>query len=157
MQILILNHLPNFMRPLSRNAQGASGIEFALVAPLLALVLALTIDLALAVRAQMAVQNAASAGAHFVVGNGWDSIGITGAVTAASETDSVSADPAPSLMIGCPSGTAIVAASASAICSDGQLARHFVTISASAPRPSLFGSSIGLPETVKAQLTIEVR
>lgn len=139
-----------------RARQGVAGIEFALIAPLLALIFAFTIDLALAVRAYLTAQNAAAAGAQYVLGNGWDTAAVANAVVVGTDATNVAASPAPSISYGCPSGSAIVAATSTTICADGLSARLFATISASVPRQALFGVVLGLPTTVQAHVTVEV-
>jgi Flp pilus assembly protein TadG len=138
--------------------EGASAIEFGIIAPVLAAMLVPLIDLGLAFYQQMQVDDAAQAGAQYAMAHGWNTTAIQSAVTGATALATVSASPTPTRSCGCPSGTAVAAAECASTCDDGLSARTYVTVSAQAtyttliPYPSL-GSSVVLT----AQSTVRVQ
>lgn len=136
--------------------RGASAIEFAIVAPLLALFSSLVIDLVLAVRGSLAVESAAAAGAYYAIAQGWDDAAISMAVVSATDSANISATPAPSLSYGCPNGIGISAALQTTTCSDGLKARSFVTVNAAVTRASVFPTTLGLPATLQASVTVQL-
>lgn len=108
-------------------------MEFAFLAPVLCLLTAGTIDAGLFILRSMEVNAAAQAGADFALVNGWNAAGIQTAVQTATDSPlAITATPAPSLMDGCVSGDAVVAAGGTT-CPDGEAAGRFVTVDARAP------------------------
>jgi Flp pilus assembly protein TadG len=90
-----------------RGAAGLAAVEFAILVPFFALLLAFMIDAGGAIYARAQVQNAAQIGARYAQVNGWNSVAIAAAVATATDLANVSALPAPQLVCGCPIGTAI--------------------------------------------------
>src|ERR1035437_7767647 len=135
---------------------GVAAIEFAVIAPLLALLLAGGVDIAVAVRGLLEVQSAAAAGADYAIVNGWNSTQIVSAITNGTGASGISAQPAPSVAYGCPTGNTIASATSSTICADGLVARSFVTVSASMTRHSLLGNILGLPSTLSATVVVQI-
>lgn len=135
---------------------GAAAIEFALVAPLLAFMVAGAVNVGLAIRTAFLVNAAVASGGQYAMVNGWNSTQITAAVTSGTGDAGVSASPAPSVAYGCPSGTAITAATSTTVCADGITARRYVTVSASMARPSVFPTSFGLPTTITATQVVQI-
>src|SRR5260370_27114589 len=101
---------------LARAERGNAAIEFALATPILLGLLVPVADLGIAFSQQIQVQQAAQAGAQYALLHGWNSSAISNAVTAATTLPSVSAAPAPSQSYGCPTGTAIAAATNGSPC-----------------------------------------
>ena len=138
-------------RAFKESARGTAAIEFALVAPLLVLLLVGTTELGLAIRDADRVQQAAAAGAAFAVEHGWDSAGIAAAVASGSGAQGVSASPAPALFCGCPQAAGITATDCSVTCADGSGARQYVRVSATLARTSLMASALPLPANLTRQ------
>src|SRR4051812_25655166 len=82
---------------LVHDRRGAAAVEFALVAPILLLLLAGLLDGSRFIRQSMRVSAAAQAGADWAQRNGWNLDGINRAVTSATLTPAA-ATPAPSLV-----------------------------------------------------------
>src|SRR5690349_13225623 len=101
---------------MARTDRGNAAIEFALATPILIGLLVPVADLGIAMSQQLQVQQAAQAGAQYALLHGYNSSAISNAVTAATNLPGVSAAPAPSQSCGCPTGTAIAAASCSSTC-----------------------------------------
>ena len=138
--------------------EGASAVEFGIIAPVLAAVLVPLIDLGLAFYQQMQVDDAAQAGAQYAMAHGWNTSAIQSAVTGATALATVSATPAPARSCGCPSGTAVAAADCGSTCDDGQSARTYVTVSAQATYTTLIPyPTIGNSVVLSAQSTVRVQ
>ena len=140
-----------FFRAFLEPAHGTAAIEFALVAPLLILLLVGTTELGLAIRDADRAQQAAAAGAAYAVEHGWDSAGIAAAVTSGSSAKGVSASPAPVLFCGCPQTAGVTVADCSVTCPDGSSARQYVRVSATLARASLMSSTLPLPASLTRQ------
>lgn len=95
---------PSFAK---RAASGLAALEFAIIVPFFALLIAFMVDAGGAIYARAQVQDAAQIGARYAQVNGWNSAAIALAVTTATDLADVSALPAPQLVCGCPTGTAI--------------------------------------------------
>ncbi len=131
------------------DARGVAAIEFAFVAPFLVVLLIAVSELGLAIRTELLAQEAVAAGAQYAI-QGFNSAGITSAVQSASPAMSVAASPAPAEFYACPSTSGLSRTTQGATCADGQTARHFVDVWASVARPTVLGSSFGLPATMTA-------
>lgn len=139
------------LRDLPTSTQGVAAIEFALVAPLLVLLLVGTVELGLAVRDADRAQQAAATGAAYAVAHGWDPLAIGNAVTSGSGAQGISASPAPVLYCGCPQAGGVAPTACGVACADGANARQYARVSASLTRTSLFSSSLTLPATITRQ------
>jgi len=118
------------IRRLLGERSGAAAVELALALPFLAAVLLPMVDIGMAAYQQMAVDDAAQAGAAYALVHGWNSSAIQAAVASASDIAGISASPAPSQFCGCPSGSAVATASCGSNCANGQAAGTYVTVSA---------------------------
>ncbi len=146
----------------TRDAAGASAVEFALVLPVLVGMMIPTADLGLGFYAQMRVQNAAQAGAEYAIVHGWNNganvTAIEGAVTSATSLASISASPAPTQACGCASGTSITPTDCASLCPNGATPGSYVTVSAqSAYAPLIPYPVIGNSITLTAQSTARVQ
>jgi len=138
--------------------RGSAAIEFAIVAPLLVLLAAGTLELGSAVVQKMEVQDAAAAGALYATENGWDQAGIAAAVAAAKPGKGVSASPAPALYCGCPTAAGVTTtATCTVACADGSPARKYVRVSAATTRNSFLATRLPLPQTIAASTVASVR
>jgi Flp pilus assembly protein TadG len=146
------------LRPMARSEHGVSAVEFALGGTMIMGLLSPVIDLGLAFQQQDEIQLAAQAGAQYALHNGWNSSGVSGAVTSATSLSGVSASPAPSEGCGCPSGTAITSAVCGSTCNDGEKAGTYVTVNAQAPyTPVVPFSLLGSGTTLSAQAIVRIQ
>jgi Flp pilus assembly protein TadG len=152
-----MRSLLRWLFAICRATGGVSAVEFALTAPIVALVVVQLVDIGLAAYRQQQVQNAAQAGARYAAMHGWNSTAIESAVAAATGLAMITATPAPRESCGCPSGSGVVTASCGTTCSDGAAAGTYVTVSAQAAyspitRYSVLGSSV----TLTAQSVVRI-
>lgn len=120
---------------LARAHGGVSTIEFAIVAPAIALLLIGIIDFGMGLWQEMQVADAAQAGASYAALNGWNSTAsqIETAVTSATSLSGLQASPAPSVMsCGCPNSnsTALTQTTCGSSCPDGSTAGHYWIVNA---------------------------
>lgn len=153
MSVSLLTRLARRWR---KDQRGSAAIEFAIVAPVLVLLGAATVELGFAVVQKMEVQDAAAAGALYATQNGWNQSAIAAAVTAAKPGAGVSASPAPALYCGCPTASGVTTASCSVNCTDGSATRRYVKVSAAATRKSFVASRLPLPQTVAASTVASI-
>jgi Flp pilus assembly protein TadG len=130
--------------------RGSAAIEFAIIAPLLLIMLAGLVELGFAAREAMLVQDAAEVGAGYAVKNGWDSAGISSAVVNATGATGVTASPAPVQFCGCPVASGISTVLCTAKCPDTTSPGTYVRVSASVAHTAIL-SNLGLP--IPATLT----
>ncbi len=110
-------------------ARGIAAIEFAILAPTLALMLICTADLSLGIYRKMRVQNAAQFGAEYAAAHGFNATSITNAVSTAGNVPGLSVTPAPVQFCGCASMTGVVSHDCSNPCDDGSALGTYVTVS----------------------------
>ncbi len=114
-----------------RTAQtGVAAIEFAILAPLLVLLLIGVVEVGIASYEALQVQSAAEAGALYAAKNGWNLIGIEAAVLSATGASGVTATPAPQTFCGCPQANGISITSCSATCPGGDFPGQYVEVDA---------------------------
>lgn len=141
-----------------RRKSGNAAIEFALIAPVLALMLVGMTDLGIGLYERMEIRNAAQAGAQYAVVKGWNASAIQNAVTSASTLSGVSATPAPTESCGCASGTTIASASCGSLCPNGAKAGTYVTVNAQAQYATIFSyPGLANPLTLNAQSTVRIQ
>lgn len=144
-------------RRLMASRDGSTAVEFALLAPMLLLLLAGVVDVSRLISQTMQVRAAAQAGADWAQRNGWDAAGVTTAVASATTLPSVAAAPAPSLVRACVSGGQITATSATT-CASGAPVGEFVSVGARAPFRGLVPwPGLVLPDTLSATAMVRVR
>ena len=110
--------------------RGIVAVEFAVMAPILVLVIICVADLGIGIYRQMQVQNAAQAGAQYAISHGFVVGSISSAVGAATNMPGIAASPAPNQFCGCPSNTGIATTDCNSSCSGGILPGTYVTVSA---------------------------
>lgn len=109
---------------------GAAAIEFGVVVPVLTLMVIATADIGIGVYHKMQVEDAAQAGVEWAIRNGFDSNGITNAVTSATNA-SVIASPAPQQFCGCATGSTVSPVACGTPCPGGAaLAGTYATVGA---------------------------
>lgn len=126
---------------------GAAATEFALLFPLLALLLAGIIDFSRLISQRMQVQAAAQAGADYAIRHGWNGPAIAGTI-ARTSPNAIAADPAPRLVSACLSGTEIVE-TVTATCSSGLFTGKYVLATARASfTPLMPWPGLVVPDTI---------
>lgn len=150
--------LCNASRRLMTCQRGSVAVEFAIIGPLLVIILTAIIEIGLATAAWFTVQEAALAGANYASHKGFNASAISSAVISSTNKTALTATPTPVSYCGCPSGTKIetVGIICSGTCADGATARRYVDVSASMGRPSVIGNNFGLPATITVTLTTKV-
>ncbi|MFC3068851.1 TadE/TadG family type IV pilus assembly protein [Phenylobacterium soli] len=140
-------------RTLLGDRRGAAAVEFALVAPILLLLMAGLVDGSRLIAASMQVNSAAQAGADFALRNGWNQAGTAAAVSAAASGLDA---PGVALSQGCVANATLTAA-AGATCPDGRAPGRYVTVTASAPYRSVMRwPGVALPSSVSAKAVVRV-
>lgn len=141
---------------LLRDRRGATAVEFALLAPVLILLIAGVVDGSRLIVTTMQVKAAAQAGADYARKNGFDASAIQTAVAAGTSLP-VTASPAPSQKSACVSGMTITA-TAQPTCASGGTAGSFVTVSAQASfSPIMPWPGLTSPSTVSAQSLVRLQ
>lgn len=110
--------------------RGVAAIEFGIMIPLLSLMVVSVTDIGLALYRKMQVENAAQAGAQYAIVRGFDETGVTGAVTAATNSTTITASPKPYQFCGCPTSAGVSTVSCGAICPSGAQAGTYAMVSA---------------------------
>lgn len=135
------------------DADGASSLEFALLAPALTLLIIGSINLANLSWQAMEVRQAAQAGAQYALKTGWSASAIT---SAASSATNLSVTVTPTQFNGCVVNGAVQSTSATS-CSDGSTPGTYVKVEASAPAEAFITwSQITLPSTVSATALVRI-
>lgn len=119
-----------WIRHLRKAQTGVAAIEFAILAPLLVLLLIGIVEVGLASYEALQVQSAAEAGALYAAKNGWNSNGIETAVVNATGASGITATPAPQTFCGCPQASGISTTSCSATCPGGTSPGQYVEVDA---------------------------
>ena len=141
-----------------RDGRGVAAVEFALAAPLLATILTVLVDFGFGFYEKMQVEDAAQAGAQYALLNGWNQTNIQNAVTGATTLSGLTATPAPSESCGCPSGTAVAAATCGSTCANGLTAGTYVTVNAQATYTPLISYAVmGSSVTLSAQSMVRIQ
>jgi pilus assembly protein CpaE len=129
MAIQRVKRLPRIIRDAAGDSAGAAAIEFAIIAPVLALFILGLIDLGLGFAAQMSVSQAAQSGSYYALLKGYDTANIASAIQNASNATNISGSSSQSC--GCPTSSGGVASAAcGSSCPNGQTAGTYVTVSA---------------------------
>lgn len=143
---------------LKQDQRGVVAIEFAIAAPLLALLLVSTVEIGFAARAYFMAADAASVGANYAAHNGWDVPKIRAAIVAASPRMTISAPLTDSPYCGCPTDAGVDSSKAcGSICDNGVTARRYAKITTSVQRVSIFPKATNLPTDVTATAIAELQ
>jgi len=139
---------------------GAAAIEFALLGPLLLILLVGAVELGFAMYQAMQVYNAVEAGVVYAMSKGWDEAGISTAVVNGSTVPGLTATPAPVQFCGCPEAGGIAEVACTdplPTCVDGDRAGQYIRISAALPHQTILPfPSLGLPPTMTARSIIRL-
>ena len=134
---------------------GTSAVEFALIAPFLALLLVGMVDFSMWIWSEIQVGAAARAGAANAVVNGFNTTKIISAVTGATNLSGVTATPAPSEFYGCPSTSGISTVTRGITCPMGGTAGTYVQISAQANYTPI-GPWPWVPVSLSSSVTVRI-
>lgn len=135
---------------MQKNNEGTAAIEFGLLAPVLLILLVGLVEVGFSVRESMMVNEAVEAGASYATQYGWDSAGISSAVTSATAATGVTATPAPQTYCGCPTATGVTTTLCTSTCTGGGSPGQYVRVDATIPHATIL-SYLGLP--IPASLT----
>jgi Flp pilus assembly protein TadG len=138
--------------------RGLAAVEFAVIAPVLALVMICTVDIGLGFYRKMQVQNAAQAGAEYAATHGFSATAIASAMASATGYSSVQASPQPYQYCGCASTSGVATATCGTNCAGGAQAGTYVAVSAQAVYTTLLPYPL-LPDTYTftAQSTVRIQ
>ncbi len=117
------------LRHAARDTRGAAAIEFGVLVPILALMVIAIADIGFGVYRKMQVEDAAQAGAEWAIRNGFDTNGISNAVTSATSA-SIVVSPSPVQFCGCATGSSVSTVSCGTLCSGGTKAGTYAMVSA---------------------------
>jgi Flp pilus assembly protein TadG len=112
-----------------RNTSGVAAVEFAVVVPILTLMVIAIADIGLGVYHKMQVEDAAQAGAEWAIRNGFDANAISSAVASATNAP-VTASPSPVQFCGCATGSSVSSVACGTTCPGGAKAGTYATVSA---------------------------
>jgi Flp pilus assembly protein TadG len=144
--------LRKLVRAAVQDKNGAAAVEFAFMIPLLSLMVVSVTDIGLAVYRKMQVEDAAQAGAQYAIARGFDTSGISSAVTSATNSTAITAAPAPVQFCGCPTSTGVSSVSCGTVCTSGVQAGTYAKVSAQATYNTLINYQVvGPTYTYNAQ------
>lgn len=118
-----------FFTSAARNTSGAAAIEFGVVVPVLTLMVIAIADIGMGVYRKIQVEDAAQAGVEWAIRNGFDSSGISNAITSATNA-SVIASPAPQQFCGCATGSSVSVVACGTPCPSGAMPGTYATVGA---------------------------
>jgi Flp pilus assembly protein TadG len=145
----------NILRDLRGCQSGASAAEFALIAPLIVLLITATIDFGGLIYTRLQVASAAHAGASYASTQGFNQAAINDATADGASISLATATS--SETCGCPDAAMVITpATCGATCASGAVAGRYVTVSASATYPLTY-SWPGLSNPVNIATTATVR
>ena len=146
-----------YLRAAARDTRGVAAIEFGLMIPVLSLMVVSVTDIGLAVYRKMQVEDAAQAGAQYAIAHGFDTSGISSAVTSATNSTAITASPPPAQFCGCPTSTGVSTVSCGTVCTGGAQAGTYLTVSAQATYYTLINYQIVANYTFNAQSTARLQ
>jgi Flp pilus assembly protein TadG len=137
---------------------GAAAVEFAIVVPVLALVVTAVIDIGFGVHYKMQVEEAAQAGAQWAIKNGFDANAISSAVLSATNASAINASPSPATFCGCANGSSVSNITCGTKCPSGATAGTYVTVSSQMTYNAILGYP-GWPSSynLTAQSTVRLQ
>lgn len=140
-----------------RDERGGILVNFALIAPVMLMLLMAMFDYGAAFFDTMALQSAARAAAQYGMADPSDTAGIAAVATSATNLNADDLTVTSSTSCGCANGTA-VACGVTPPCPDGSFKRTFVNVSVSKPHtpilPFPFGESVA---TLSAAATMRIQ
>jgi Flp pilus assembly protein TadG len=143
-----------------RRCDGVAAVEFALIAPLLLVLLTGVGEVGIAAHQRLQVEAAAEVGALYAARHGdGDLTAIGTAVVNGTGTSGITATPVPAKFCGCPTASDVVSqgTNCTTVCPDTKPPGHYVTVSAAITHQTLLpylNLAIG---TLTASSTIRVK
>lgn len=110
--------------------RGVAAIEFAIIVPMLVMMVVCTVDLGMGIYRNMQVQNAAQAGARYAMTHSFDATLISNAVSSATGIQGIVASPPPSQYCGCATSAGISTIVCGSVCPAGAVYGTYVNVSA---------------------------
>uniref|UniRef100_A0A974A5W6 Pilus assembly protein n=1 Tax=Bradyrhizobium septentrionale TaxID=1404411 RepID=A0A974A5W6_9BRAD len=146
------------MRAAGLDRRGVAAIEFGIMIPVLSLMVVSVTDIGLALFHKMQVENAAQAGAQYAIVRGFDTTGVSNAVTAATNSTAITASPKPIQFCGCPTSAGVSTVSCGAVCPSGAQAGTYAMVSAQGTYNTLINYQIvATTYTYSAQSTARLQ
>lgn len=147
------------LRSFTGDDNGGIALEFAIIAPVLVLLLIALTDFGLGFYRRMQAQSAAQRGAIFATVRGFDANAISNTIT--STRGSIRATPAPAQFCGCPTSSGVVTATCASSCTFGGTtapAGTYVSASAQTTYATLFKyPGLASPMTFSATQVVRIR
>jgi Flp pilus assembly protein TadG len=144
-----------------RVPNGVAAIEFALISPILMILLGGVAEIGIAAYQAMQVQAAVEAGVLYAAQNGASNLSaIELAVTSATGTTGITATPIPLVFCGCPAAAGVVSqgSNCTTVCSGGAAPGQYVTVSAALPHQTIISFlHLPIPATLTASSTVRVQ
>jgi Flp pilus assembly protein TadG len=144
-----------------RSRAGAIGVEFAIVATLLSLMLVPVIDVGFGIYRAMQVRKGAQAGAEYAMAkgsSGFSASSISKAILASTNFSGVSATPAPKSFCGCAGTSGVTEASCTSVCANGSTPGEYVTASAEGSYTNVFPNPLRpKTEVYKHSATVRIK
>jgi Flp pilus assembly protein TadG len=137
--------LRRFVKGCEEGVSGAAAVEFAIIVPVLLVLLVFTIDLSIGFYRKMQVQNAAQAGAQYAAVHGFDATSVSIAILSATSFSGIAASPAPSQFCGCPTSTGVTTTTCGSSCASGSAPGTYVRASTVGSYNTVF-SYPGIPK-----------
>lgn len=144
------------LRALLADRSGASASEFALIVPVLVILITALIDFGGLIYTRLQVASATHAGASFAAAQGFNETGISTAMAGGASITITAATPVQSC--GCPdAATGVTAATCGTTCTSGAVAGKYVTVSASASYPFIYTwPGLSNPTTLNSTATVRI-
>lgn len=154
----LLYALRGHVRAAVRDTRGTAAIEFGFMIPLLSLMIVSVTDIGLAVYRKMQVAGAAQAGVQYAIARGFDTNGVSNAVTSATNSTAITASPGPVQFCGCPTSAGVSSVSCGTVCTGGAQAGTYATVSAQATYYTLINYQVvAATYTYNAQSTARLQ
>lgn len=145
-----------------RNRKGTAAVEFGIIAPVLAILLAGLVEIGMAGYQAMQVQSAVAAGVVYASRNGVSNLtAIEQAVVSATGTTGITATPVPTVFCGCPVASGVVSEGSppcTTTCTGGIAEGQYIKINAAVAHQTIIPFlSLPLPATITASSTVRVQ
>lgn len=119
-----------FVTRVTSDTTGVAAIEFAMVVPLMILMVVAAADIGMGYYTKMQVEDSTQVGAEWAMKNGFDAVAISNAVTSATNASGINVSPSPVQFCGCANGSSISTATCGSTCPGGALSGTYLTVSA---------------------------
>jgi Flp pilus assembly protein TadG len=151
----------HMLRVMRHCRRGAAAVEFALVSPLLAILLAGIVEIGMSAYQAMQVQAAVEAGILYATIHGTTNIAAIGqAVVNTTGTAGITASPVPLVICGCPTASGVVSqnSNCTTVCTDGTAPGKYVQVSAALAHQTIISFlNLPLPATLTASSTVRIQ